>query len=256
MTAPMRASLSVVAAGQAALALGFVLHVGAVTDLWPFEGTSPLSETFIGSILLAAAASTGWCVLHRWDRGLVGVALDYLAILVPLTVMTGWRYAEDPAGDLLGFGVMCLVALAFGVLLLRWARSQQWRDDRPTPRLVVASFAVFVGMLTVVAALLVLRVERVMPWSITADLSTLFGFMFLGAAVYFAYGIAVRRWENAGAQLAGFLAYDAVLVGPFLDRLRSIPPELERSLWIYLTVVVLSGLLATWYLLLDRRTRW
>ena len=42
--------------------------------------------------------------------------------------------------------------------------------------------------------------------------------MFLGSATYFAYGIVRPRWTNAGGQLAGFLAYDLVLIVPFMTR--------------------------------------
>lgn len=79
--------------------------------------------------------------------------------------------------------------------------------------------------------------------------------MFLGAAVYFVYGLVDRRWENAGGQLAGFLAYDVVLVVPFLLRLPTIEAELLPNLVIYLVVVIASGILAAWYLLLNPVTR-
>jgi hypothetical protein len=251
----MRVVLGVVAVGQALLAIGFLLHADAVTDLWPFPGTSPLSETFVGSILLAASASTGWCLLLRSDRAFVGVALDYLAILVPLVVVTAVRLVDDGGADLVGFGAMCLVSLVFGAVLLRVAARRPWRSEQRTPALVRWSFAAFVAALVVVGGMLVVRVENVMPWPVTPELSTMFGFMFLGAAVYFAYGVADPHWENAAPQLAGFLAYDVVLVGPFLERLPSIPEQFERSLWIYLAVIGYSALLAAWFLLLDPRTR-
>ena len=94
-----------------------------------------------------------------------------------------------------------------------------------------------------------------MPWSITPELSTLFGLMFLGAAAYFAFGLVEPRWENAGGQLAGFLAYDAVLIVPFVQRLPTIDPALRLNLVIYTAVVATSAILAIWYLGLDRRTR-
>jgi len=97
-----------------------------------------------------------------------------------------------------------------------------------------------------------------------AEAGRIVGLMFLGAAVYFAYGLVDRRWENAGGQLAGFLAYDVVLVVPFLVRLASGTPSyydtgtgepLRLNLLLYTGVVAYSGLLAAWYLFLDPRTR-
>jgi len=77
---------------------------------------------------------------------------------------------------------------------------------------------VFIVALLIVSGLLIARVPDILPWALTPELSTLIGCMFLGAAAYFAYGVAAPRWENAGGQLAGFLAYGVVLILPFLVR--------------------------------------
>jgi hypothetical protein len=79
--------------------------------------------------------------------------------------------------------------------------------------------------------------------------------MFLGAAAYFAYGVFRPGWYNAGGQLAGFLAYDVVLIIPFLQRLPTVEPELRVNLIIYIIVVSYSGLLAIYYLFLYPGTR-
>ena len=63
------------------------------------------------------------------------------------------------------------------------------------------------------------------------------------------------RWENAGGQLAGFLAYDAVLIWPFLKRLPDIAPEFRLELWVYTSVVVYSAIVAIVYLAFHRATR-
>jgi hypothetical protein len=113
----------------------------------------------------------------------------------------------------------------------------------------------FAVVLVIAGASLVAQVPNVMPWPITPELSTLFGFLFLGAATYFAFGLVEPRWENAGGQLAGFLAYDLVLVIPLLQRFPTVDDRLRPSLSAYTLVVVLSGLLAAWYLFLERDTR-
>jgi hypothetical protein len=96
---------------------------------------------------------------------------------------------------------------------------------------------------------------HVLPWPVTPALSTLIGFMFLGAAAYFAYGVAVPRWENAGGQLAGFLAYDIVLIVPFLVRLPTVDASVLPNLIVYTAVVTYSGLLAIYFLVLHPATR-
>jgi hypothetical protein len=240
---------------QAAFALGFAFEVEPVLELWPFGG-GRFTMLFLASIFAAAAASTAWCLARDVPRAFAGIALDYLVILGPLAVYSFVRAVDeiDYPGRVAGFGVACLLGAGGGVLLLREARRHEWRNDRRTPSLVLWSFGVFLAALVVVSALLIAR-RSVLPWPVTDDQSTVIGLMFLGAAAYFAYGLVERRWENAGGQLAGFLAYDLVLIGPFFGRLPDSPDEFRTELVVYTAVVVYSGLLAAFYLFVNRATR-
>jgi hypothetical protein len=251
----IRAILLAIAAVQAACALGFVFQVPAVVSLWPFAGTTPLSYVFIGSIFAAAAASTAWCAWAASERALTGIALDYLTILAPAAVISLLSAAGGASAGVAAYGVACLFGCLFGLWLIRRGLSNRWRDARPLPGPVRWAFGLFIVALVLVGGALAVRVPNIMPWTITPELSTLFGLMFLGAAAYFAFGLAEPRWENAGGQLAGFLAYDVVLIVPFLQRLPTIDESLRINLVIYTAVVALSGLLAIWYLAVDRRTR-
>jgi hypothetical protein len=187
-----------------------------------------------------------------------GIALDYSGIFIPFSIVaaaSSLSAAPDRAPAVAVFAASCVVAILFGLWLLRWALRHPWRDPRPLPRPVVLAFVVFTAALVPVGLALVLQVPGILPWAITPELSTLFGCMFLGAALYFAYGLVDRRWENGGGQLAGFLAYDVVLVVPFLVRLPQIDPGLLPNLVVYTAVVITSGVLAAWYLLVHAPTR-
>ena len=83
---------------------------------------------------------------------------------------------------------------------------------------------------------------------------TIDSWMFLGAAMYFAYALLRPSWVNAAGQLAGFLAYDVVLIVPFLTRLPTVAPEHQLGLIVYITVVSYSGLLALYYLFIHKPT--
>ena len=83
-----------------------------------------------------------------------------------------------------------------------------------------------------------------LPWPVTDDLSVVVGLFFIGAAAYFAYGVAQPIIGNAFGQLLGFLAYDLVLIVPFVVRLPTIQPEFRTSLYIYIAVLIYSGLVA------------
>ena len=70
--------------------------------------------------------------------------------------------------------------------------------------------------------------------------------------VYFAYGLWRPVWGNAKGQLVGFLAYDLVLIVPFV-RLWFSSPSL--SLAVYIAVIAGSAVVSIWYLALSPRYR-
>lgn len=62
-------------------------------------------------------------------------------------------------------------------------------------------------------------------------------------------------WSNATGQLAGFLAYDLVLIFPIIRLWTTVAPEYQGRLLVYTIVVVYSGLLAFFYLFINQETR-
>jgi hypothetical protein len=125
------------------------------------------------------------------------------------------------------------------------------RDARPTPVPVRIAFGVFGLTLVAVGTALVLRYD-VFPWPLDDNSSVVYGIVFLGAAVYFAYGLWRPVWGNAKGQLVGFLAYDIVLIVPFV---RLWPASPTLSLTVYLAVIAASALFAIWYLALSAKYR-
>jgi hypothetical protein len=250
-----RALLIVISVTQIGAALAFILQVSSITRLWPLPYTNAASYLFIGSIFAAAAASTLWCVFTGESRALAGIALDYITIFIPLAGLLFQLAARTRRADLTTFGVISIVSVAFGLGMLLWSRRQPVRDTQPAPRLVVGSFAFFVVALLIAGGLMIFKSPRILPWSTSMDSQIIYGWMFLGAAAYFAYGVLRPGWYNAGGQLAGFLAYDVVLIGPFLARLGNISPDLLPNLIIYILVVSYSGLLAIYYLFIHAPTR-
>lgn len=248
MTRIARYALFLVCAGQLFLAIAFFLQLPFATNLWPFPGTTPLTFVFVSSFLAAAAASTLWATASENYGALAGIGLDYLAVLVPLSILS-FQLAAAP------FGTMCALAVLFGLGLLVWGIRTPIDGTVPMPALVRWSFVVFILALVLVSTRLLLKVPNTIPWTITPDLSVIMGWMFLGAATYFAYALVRPSWLNSAGQLAGFLAYDIVLIGPFLARLPSAAPEHRMGLIIYTTVVIYSGLLAIYYLFIGESTR-
>lgn len=253
MSRGIRLLLSAIALFQTFFAVAFYFQLPFATSLWPLPETTPLSHIFLASIFLAAAAATGWCVWVNSRGALAGIALDYIVIFVPLIVYLLQRAAalENTSGFVIALGV----GVVFGGWMLIYSLRAPITDPRPMPRLVRWSFIVFTVALVIVGVSLTLKVPNVIPWRVTEDMSVVIGWMFLGAAAYFIYGLLRPSWLNTGGQLAGFLAYDIVLIVPFLQRLPGIAEEFRVSLIIYTVVVIYSGLLAIYYLFINPSTR-
>lgn len=240
---------------QLFFALAFFLQWPFATSLWPFPGTTPLTFIFVSSIFAAAGAATFWALASRNEGALAGIGLDYLTILAPVAVYTLQLAARDGDVRMAVYAIACVIGALFGLGLFIYSARIPLDATRPMPAPVRVAFALFIIALLIVGGRLVLQISGSIPWTITPELSVLMGWMFLGAAVYFAYGLLRPTWTNAAGQLVGFLAYDVVLIGPFLTRLPAVTPEHRLGLIIYTVVVTVSGLLAIYYLFLNRTTR-
>ncbi|MDX2139032.1 MAG: hypothetical protein SF123_13165 [Chloroflexota bacterium] len=242
-----------VCAIQLVLALGYIFQAPFAIQLWPLPYSNPTTYLFIGSIYAAAVASTLWCLWSREDGAIAGVALDYVAIFLPVGIfvlqISGGRMAQ------VTFAMVAMAGALFGLALVAWSIRLPIRDPRPMPRLVRWSFGVFVIALVIVGGQMVLKMPNVLPWNVNTVGQVIYGWMFIGAAAYFAYGVLRPSWHNAAGQLAGFLAYDVVLIIPFLLLLPTIDADKLPNLIIYLTVLIYSGLLAIYYLFINPQTR-
>lgn len=233
---------------QLGFAVAFFFQWPLATGIWPFEGTTPLTYIFIASIFAAAAASTLWAVLSGKPGALAGIGLDYIVIMVPLAILC---FSQG----FVALGAASMVGSIFGLWLLIWGARQPLERTLPMPGPVRGAFVFFVIALWIVGGRLALKVPNSIPWSITPELSVVIGWMFLGASAYFIYGLLRPSWANAAGQLMGFLAYDLVLIVPFLTRLPTVTPEHRLGLTIYTGVVLASGLVAIYYLFINARTR-
>jgi hypothetical protein len=247
--------LFLICALQLFFAVAFFLRWPLAVDLWPFPGTTPLTFIFIASIFAAAAASTLWVVVSKTYGTLAGIGIDYLAIFTPMSLFALQLGASSSNPQLTIYGIECLLGALFGLGLLLWSIRIPIDRTLPMPWLVRWSFVIFIIALLIVSARLLLKMPNAIPWTITPELSIAIGCIFLGAATYFIYALLRPSWFNAAGQLAGFLAYDLVLIVPFLTRLPTVAPEHRVGLIVYITVVIYSGLLAIYYLFIHKPTR-
>lgn len=249
-----RYGLCLIAIVQVILAIAFFLQLPIAVNLWPYEGTTPLTFIFISSIFAAAAAPTLWAAATENYGALGGIGLDYMGILVPVAILS---FQLGAAGNsrLTNYGIVCVFGALFGLGVLLWSLRFPIDRSLSMPGIVRWSFVFFIVALAIVSTRLVLQTPNTIPWTITPDLSVVIGWMFVGAALYFIYGLLRPGWPNAAGQLIAFLAYDLVLIGPFLTRLPTVAAENRLGLIIYTAVVILSGLVAIYFLFVDQPTR-
>ena len=249
----MRAALTPATLVLFALVSGFLAQAPWATGLWPWPA-KPLSYIFIASILAAIAVPVLWIALTGEAAAIRAGALDltvmYGGMFIYVLTLIGkpheprlWPYA-------LAFGLAA--AGSAGAFL--FARQIPWADPRSMPRPVRLSFGVFAMVLIGAGGALLLHAS-IFPWQLGQETSVMFGLIFLGAATYFICGVLDPHWGNAVGQLAGFLAYDLVLLAPYIERFSTAQGGSLISLIIYVAFLVYSGTLASYYLFASKATR-
>lgn len=235
-------------------AAGFGLQAGWATALWPVEA-GRLSHIFVGSILGAIGGPLIWIAATNEGRAIAAGAADLALSNIGLAVAGFWFFATT--GNIgmliLGIGATPLALLCIW-LFIRW-HPVPYTNVVPTPMPVRIAFGLFAAALVFVTIRLILVTNYTFPWPLGPENSVIYGCFFLGAMVYFIYGLCYPVWGNAGGQLVGFLIYDLMLIIPFIQHFAKVQPSSFLSLAVYTSVVALSGLLAAWYLFVHPATR-
>jgi hypothetical protein len=198
------------------LAAGFVLRASWATALWPLPG-SRLSYLFIGVIIAAIAAAHIWIGFAREWGAIAAGALNLTVTAGGMAVFLFQLSTSGGQPNLWGYAAGAALFVPFNVALLVWSRRYPIRDPRPTPFFVRVSFVLFVAALLIAGGALLLKMPNIMPWPLKPESSVMIGWIFIGDALYFIYGLAYPRWHNARGQLWSFLAYDVVLLPPLLE---------------------------------------
>ena len=180
--------LGLIAAGLVTLVftVGFLGQAHWATTLWPWEVT-PLSYLFLASILAAIAMPVIWIgvsgELAAMRAGAVDLAVTYGAMFVYVITLIG----DDGQPALGAYAVV--FALGFVGMIVTYMRTRtiRWRDPRPMPSVVRASFLLFAAMLIGAGGALVFGAD-IFPWELGDETQVMFGFIYLGAAAYFLYG--------------------------------------------------------------------
>lgn len=235
-----------------ALTFGFIFRLPLVLQIWPWED-GRYSYLFLGSILAAVSAAAIWIA---WTGELAALPAGSLNVFV-IAALTSLYFFQLSSQERANMTILALASLLMAVVSMVtfvWSRRLSLQDTRPTPGLVRISFGIFIASLFLAGAALTLRLP-IFPWDLKPETSIVFGCIFLGDAFYFLYGLYRPRWGNAAGQLLSFLAYDLVLIIPFLQLMNTVKPERLLNLVVYTAVLIYSAGLAIYYLFIHPPTR-
>jgi hypothetical protein len=236
-----------------AIAIGFILQIPLATSIWPWPD-GRLSYLFIGSILAAVSAAALWIGWIGEFGALPAGSLNILVIAITTSIYFFHLALEKGRPNMIPFGMMGLFSLIASGAAFLWSRRIPLNDSRPTPALVRVSFGIFIASLILAGGALIFRMP-IFPWALNPDSSVIFGCIFVGDAFYFLYSLLYPRWHNALGQLLSFLAYDLVLIVPFLLLFKTVKPEYMVNLIVYVAVLIYSGAIAIYFLFINSQTR-
>ena len=235
------------------IAIGFIFQNPIAINLWPWPD-GRYSYLFIGSILVAASAAMLWVGWTGELSVLPAGSLNIFVIAAMTSVYFFQLVFQENRPGLIPFGMASLLtAIASGTSFLM-SPGIPFSDPRPTPLLVRISFGIFIVSLVFAGGALISGVQ-VFPWALNPNSSTIFGCIFIGDAFYFLYGLFRPHWQNARGQLLSFLAYDLVLIIPFMALFNAVKPEHLVSLVVYVAILIYSGTLAIYFLFINSQTR-
>jgi hypothetical protein len=248
---------AVVAFGLADLALtaGYFLNLDWAIGTWPWEGLLPLDYLLVSSFLAGATAVILWVGLVGDWGALVGATLNVGVMNAGAAAYLYRLHSVTHQPRLLPRAIAFTAFALINGAVLAWSRRRPIKDARPVGKLLRGSFLVFWVVLLYAAIQLFRGSHTIFPWTIEPDTEVMVGWLFLGSAVYFAWGFFRPSWHNARGQLLAFLAYDLVLLPRYSLMFSTVEPEHLPSLIVYEIVLVFSSTLAIWYLFIDRRTR-
>lgn len=233
-------------------AFGFTFRLPFATGIWPWED-GRYSYLFIGSILAAVSAAALWVGWTGEFGALPAGSLNVFVIGLTTSIYF-FKLASQGRADMALFGALAALSTVASLTAFFWSLRIPLKETRPMPKPVKISFGIFIASLFLSGGALILQAP-IFPWALNPDSSVVFGCIFLGDAFYFLYGLFRPNWHNALGQLLSFLAYDLVLIVPFVGLLNTVAPERYINLVVYTAVLIYSGGLAVYYLFINPQTR-
>jgi hypothetical protein len=199
---------------MAPLSGGFYQQSDLATALWPWPDDR-MSFIFLSSIGMAVSATCLFAALTGEIGGLTPILLEGVITLIGMAGYLAVRSIRHEDWKALWFAIGLGTIATIVAISFRRARKVPLLDPRVLPRLLRIISGGLVALLAVIGASLVFQVDGAFPWTLKPQTSTMFGWIFLGAAALFGWIVLHPRWAHLATAMVGFLAYDLVLVIPY-----------------------------------------
>lgn len=238
------------------LSLAFAFNWGGLTR-FVLVPQSSMPFMFLCAVSAAIGVSALWISLSGELVAALGGILNLLvfwSVMLVSQVVLAVRGAAPHAPVL---AIVSVIGVAiFGALLVLWRRRFAPGPREQLPWLIRGSFGVYIVLLAIVGVGILLGVPTIYPWPLNASTSAVLGSFYVGAACYFAYGLLRPNWQNVTGQMWAFLAYDAVLIGPFIAKFGNVLPSHVPSLVVSSAVLIISAAISAYYVLVIPAVRW
>jgi hypothetical protein len=255
-----------VAVSQAIGGFGLFRQFDWAINGWPLPDVR-MTYIFLASIAAAIGAPCAWIAWRKEFRALRPMGFELMLGLPAVAGYLLWLAADRGDGRLVLLGLAALIFGAVMAGLYWWSGHVPLVDARRLPGVIRIALAALCAVLVVLGIALTFQVGNVFPWTVTPEMSTVIGLIFLSAALLFGWIVVHPAWAFGEMALTSFLSYALVLAGPYLDLWRNRndvatvasyygEPGIagaaidnginERSLLVYLLVLAFGAGLAIW----------
>ena len=227
------------------LALGFILPITYISDLWPWSA-SPLAYIFLAALLISyGSGSLLIAYLQDWSAALAGtlaliVAFAGFGIHALIQLASG----SSPGNNLMLPALILLAIAGLAAGTLRTARETPPKDSRPIPGPIRVLLSLFAPVLLASGAAILFQIPAVLPWQLSAETSMLLGWILMGLSINYGYVGVCGTWSAARVLLFGFLFYCLAVIIPFVEHFYAVDDTHFISLAVNTGVAVVGPIFA------------
>lgn len=217
------------------LGMVFMWGISQFSTFW-------MNVYLFGATLMAYAIPLLWVGITRSYKALAGGGLSLLATFGAIGLYLLRLHIEG----LIHIGeislAIALLGLWFLIVGIKIAHSKKDRLPVSTQWLM----ALMLTIALIQGLFLIVPLPTHFPWMLSNELSVIYGWVLIGASLFFGWTLFEPVWENGYPLLYAILVYDALLIGPFISLLSPASKGTIVPLYLLLTliIIVVSGIWA------------